>query len=63
MSGDQSFFQTDNWKKKAEGYQNFIQRYHGKKLLILEFGVDWRNQMITVPFMKLAACEPDAFFC
>lgn len=62
MAEDQSFFQTDNWKKKAGKYQDFIEKYHDKKLLILEFGVGWRNQMIKAPFMKLAAREPEAFY-
>ncbi len=52
------FFQTDNWKKKAQKYQNFMQEYHGKKLVILELGVGWCNQMIKAPFMQLAQKEP-----
>lgn len=32
----------------------------GKKLVILEFGVGWRNQMIKMPFMQLTAAEPHA---
>ena len=62
MAGDQSFFQTGVWKKKAQEYQDFVQKYHGKKLVILEFGVGWRNQMIKAPFMKLAAYEQGAFY-
>lgn len=33
---------------------------HGKKLVILEFGVGWRNQMIKMPFMQLVSAEPYA---
>lgn len=62
MAGNESFFQTGGWKKKAQEYQDFVQRHHGKKLVILEFGVGWRNQMIKAPFMKLAAYEPGAFY-
>ncbi len=62
MAGNQSFFQTENWKNKMEEYRNFIRKYHGRKLVILELGVGWRNQMIKGPFMKLAACEPEAFY-
>ena len=41
-------------------YQEFIQNLHGKKLVILEFGIGWRNQMIKAPLMHLAAVEPQA---
>ena len=43
-------------------YQNFIKRYHGNKLVILEFGVGWRNRMIKEPFMHLAASEPESTY-
>ncbi len=62
MAGDQSFFQTGHWKKKAQEYQNFIQEYHGKRLVILELGVGWRNQMIKAPFMQLVQKEPHATY-
>ena len=45
-----SFTETKNWKEKAARYQEFIQNLHGKKLVILEFGIGWRNQMIKAPF-------------
>lgn len=62
LAADQSFFQTEHWKKKAQKYQNFIQKRHGSRLVILEFGVGWRNQMIKAPLMRLAASEPEAFY-
>lgn len=62
MAGDRSFFQTDAWKKKAQEYQAFIQKYHGKKLVILEPGVGWRNEMIKAPFMQLAQEKPYAAY-
>ena len=55
-----SFTETKNWKEKAAHYQEFIQNLHGKKLVILEFGIGWRNQMIKAPLMQLAAVEPQA---
>ena len=55
-----SFTETKNWKEKAARYQEFIQNLHGKKLVILEFGIGWRNQMIKAPLMQLAAVEPQA---
>ena len=55
-----SFTETKNWKEKAAHYQEFIQNLHGKKLVILEFGIGWRNQMIKAPLMQLVAVEPQA---
>ena len=43
-------------------YQNFVRKYHGKSLVILEFGVGWRNRMIKEPLMQLTASEPNAFY-
>lgn len=62
MAGDDSFFRTDSWKKKAVEYQDFVRKYHGKKLVILELGVGWRNQMIKAPFMQMAQEEPFATY-
>lgn len=58
LPGDQSFFHTEHWQKKWADYQAFMRQYHGKKLVILEFGIGWRNQMIKAPLMQLAAAEP-----
>lgn len=40
----------------------FLRRYHGKKLLLLELGIGWRNQLIKAPLMRLAAQEPNATY-
>ena len=59
--GEYSSFQgKKNWQEKAARYQGFVNRMRGKKLVILEFGVGWRNQMIKMPFMQLTAAEPHA---
>ena len=55
---NQSFFRTEHWQKKATAYQTFVQQYQGKRLVILEFGIGSRNQMIKAPLMKLAVAEP-----
>lgn len=62
MAADQSFFQSARWRKKQADYQSFVQKYHNRKLLILEFGVGWRNQMIKAPFMQIVASNPHAFY-
>lgn len=43
-------------------YQAFLQRSHGKRLVILELGVGWRNQLIKAPLMRLTAREPHAVY-
>ena len=42
--------------------KRFLKKYHGKKLLILELGIGWRNQLIKAPLMRLTAREPRAFY-
>lgn len=56
------FFQTEHFRQKVQDYQNFIQKYDGKKLVILEFGVGWRNHMIKKPLMELTAAQPQATY-
>ena len=43
-------------------YRMFLDRYHGKKLVVLELGIGWRNQLIKAPFMRLVAQEPFATY-
>ena len=47
-------------REAEQRYQAFLQRNHGKRLMILELGVGWRNQLIKAPLMELAAREPHA---
>ena len=42
--------------------QKFLENYHGKKLLVLELGIGWRNQLIKAPLMRLAAREQNATY-
>lgn len=42
--------------------QNFLRTYHGKKLMVLELGIGWRNQLIKAPLMRLVAKEPNATY-
>lgn len=44
--------------EKAACYGEFVNRFRGKRLVVLEFGVGRRNQMIKVPFMQLVSVEP-----
>ncbi len=45
-----------------ERLQNFLAVYHGKKLVVLELGIGWRNQLIKAPLMRLVANEPNAAY-
>ncbi|MDD4370169.1 MAG: NAD-dependent protein deacetylase, SIR2 family [Anaerostipes sp.] len=49
-------------QEKQDQYQKFVKDYHNKKLVILELGVGWRNQLIKAPFMRLAAQEPEGTY-
>ena len=59
---NQAFVRDADWQAQSERYMDFIDNFHNKKLLILEFGVGARNQMIKAPLMKLAYSEPNAFY-
>ncbi len=45
-----------------ENYRKFLQKFHGKNLVILELGIGWRNQLIKAPLMRLTAAEPNATY-
>ena len=45
-----------------ERFQNFLAAYHGKKLVALELGIGWRNQLIKAPLMRLVANESNAAY-
>ena len=42
--------------------QAFLRQYRGRKLVVLELGVGWRNQLIKAPLMRLVAQEPNAVY-
>ncbi len=52
METDRNFIPDMESRKRLE---IFLERYHGKKLVILELGIGWRNQLIKAPLMRLAA--------
>ncbi|MDO4623383.1 MAG: Sir2 family NAD-dependent protein deacetylase [Eubacteriales bacterium] len=45
-----------------EAFQEFLAKYHGKNLVILELGIGWRNQLIKAPLMRLTAQETNAVY-
>lgn len=59
MEGDRNFIPDTAAESRMEA---FLQKYHGKKLIILELGIGRRNQLIKAPLMRLAAKEPEAVY-
>ena len=49
-------------KGAARRYRAFLERYHGKRLVVLELGVGWRNRLIKAPLMQLVEQEPRAVY-
>ena len=47
---------------KSQEANAFLNRYHGKRLAILELGIGSRNRLIKLPLMQLAAREPQAVY-
>ncbi len=48
--------------KIQKRFQDFIQKYHEKRIVILELGIGWKNQLIKAPLMRLAKQEPYAAY-
>lgn len=49
-------------QNKSQEANAFLNRYHGKRLAILELGIGSRNRLIKLPLMQLAAREPQAVY-
>lgn len=47
---------------KSENLNVFLDRYHDKRLVILELGIGKRNRLIKQPLMRLAEREPLATY-
>lgn len=53
-------FQID--KSQIDKFQDFIQKYEEKKLVVLELGIGPRNQMIKAPSMQLVAAAANSHY-
>lgn len=49
-------------RDKSALLNDFLSRYHGCKLVILELGIGSRNTLIKQPLMQLTASEPHATY-
>lgn len=47
---------------KSKAIQSFLNRFHSKRIVILELGIGSRNRMIKLPLMQLAASEHNAIY-
>ncbi len=43
-------------------YESFLEKYHGKKIVILELGIGAKNQLIKAPLMRWTAQEKQATY-
>lgn len=47
---------------QIDAFRQFVSKWHGKRLLVLEFGIGAGNQMIKRPLMELVLNESNAFY-
>ena len=59
---DRNFLRDESWQVSLEASQDFIEKAHDKKLVLLELGVGARNQLIKAPFMNLTRSEENATY-
>ena len=59
---DNTFLQGEYWKTAYQQYENFVDTYKNKKLLLLELGVgDMTPSVIKLPFWDMAYNFSDTF--
>ena len=59
---DNTFLQGEKWKADYQRYEDFVQKYCDKKLLLLELGVgDMTPSVIRLPFWDMTAKLPNSF--
>ncbi len=46
------------WQGQQKRFNDFVGRFEGKKVLVLELGIGMRNQMIKKPLMDMVAALP-----
>lgn len=49
-------------KQQQKRFNEFINKYHNKRLVVLELGIGAGNRMIKAPIMGLVQAEPNAFY-
>lgn len=56
MAGGSWFLEDSDAK---QNFHTFLEKYHNKKVVVLELGIGPRNQLIKAPLMRLVAQEPE----
>ena len=60
---DNSFVQDEGWYAAAKRYENFIRRYNGPHILLLELGVGMNTPgIIKYPFWQMTYQNPEATY-
>ena len=49
-------------RASRQRFEQFLQNYHQQKLVVIELGIGWRNQLIKAPLMSLVEKEPNATY-
>lgn len=49
-------------QEAAGRYAEFLKAHHNQRIVILELGIGWRNQLIKAPLMRLTKQEPYASY-
>ena len=60
---DNTFLQGEAWQTAYQRYEDFVRKYQGKKLLLLELGVgEVTPSIIKLPFWELTAKNENVFY-
>lgn len=60
---DNTFLQGEAWQTAYQRYEDFVRKYQGKKLLLLELGVgEMTPSIIKLPFWELTAKNKNVFY-
>lgn len=60
---DNTFLQGEAWQTAYQRYEDFVRKYQGEKLLLLELGVgEMTPSIIKLPFWELTAKNENVFY-
>lgn len=64
LRSDDKFVEDEGWHAAASRYEDFVQKYGGGKLVLLELGVGANTPgIIKFPFWRIAAQNKNALYC